>query len=186
MQDTSATPSPVSAPAEAASSAATPAVAPTAAVTVFGVPPTQGEVITSETTGNSYTMGEKIGEGNFGLVYSCVDGWENKLAAKVLKPLAPYEKVKSSAQAELGKLYQLRHPYITYDACNDWAVAVRSRREIWGNIGTDGKFSHVSLRTNQKLQETFRVSPSFLSKKTGAPPTEIVRRALREYLKRAK
>ncbi len=27
-------------------------------------------------------------------------------------------------------------------------------------MGTDGKFSHVSLRTNQKLQETFRLSPS--------------------------
>ena len=24
-------------------------------------------------------------------------------------------------------------------------------------MGTDGKFSHVSLRTNQKLQETFRL-----------------------------
>jgi hypothetical protein len=28
-------------------------------------------------------------------------------------------------------------------------------------MGTDGKYSHVSLRTNQKLQETFRLSPSF-------------------------
>jgi hypothetical protein len=30
-------------------------------------------------------------------------------------------------------------------------------------MGTDGKFSHVSLRTNQKLQETFRLSPSIPS-----------------------
>ena len=30
-------------------------------------------------------------------------------------------------------------------------------------MGTDGKFSHVSLRTNQKLQETFLLSPSFPS-----------------------
>ena len=30
-------------------------------------------------------------------------------------------------------------------------------------MGTDGKFSHVSLRTNQKLQETFRLPPSFPS-----------------------
>jgi len=29
-----------------------------------------------------------------------------------------------------------------------------------GNTGTDGKFPHTSLR-NQKLQETFRLSPSF-------------------------
>lgn len=76
--------------------------------------PTYGELITSETTGNTYTMGEKIGEGNFGLVYSCLDVWNNNLAAKILKPLGPYEKVRASAEAELTKLTLLRHPYITY------------------------------------------------------------------------
>jgi serine/threonine-protein kinase len=108
MQDPSPT------PAQAAPPEAAAAVSPAAAVTVFGTPPTPGEVITSEATGNSYTMGEKIGEGHFGLVYSCVDGWNNNLAAKVLKPLGPYEKVKLSAQAELSKLHLLRHPHITY------------------------------------------------------------------------
>jgi hypothetical protein len=40
-------------------------------------------------------------------------------------------------------------------------------QEIWkygnmgGNMGTDGKFSHVSLRTNQKLQEPGCLSPYF-------------------------
>jgi hypothetical protein len=29
------------------------------------------------------------------------------------------------------------------------------------NMGTDGKFSNVSLRASQELQETFRLSPSF-------------------------
>jgi serine/threonine protein kinase len=77
-------------------------------------PPTPGEVITSELTNNSYTMGEKIGEGHFGLVFSCDDVWNNSLAAKVLKPLGPYEKVKAAAVAELGKLVYLRHPHITY------------------------------------------------------------------------
>lgn len=77
-------------------------------------PPTPGEVITSLATGNSYTMGEKIGEGHFGLVYGCRDFWNNDLAAKVLKPLDPYEKVKSAAEAELVKLHLLRHPHITY------------------------------------------------------------------------
>jgi|ERR1017187_7124710 serine/threonine-protein kinase len=76
--------------------------------------PTPGEVITSEATGNTYTMGEKIGEGNFGLVYSCVDVWNNNLAAKVMKPTGPYEKIKESTVSELQKLIQLRHPYITY------------------------------------------------------------------------
>ena len=83
---------------------------PFAAVT----PPTPGEVITSEATGNTYTMGDKIGEGNFGLVYGCSDVWGNDLAAKVLKPSGPYERVKASAVAELDKLLVLRHPHITY------------------------------------------------------------------------
>jgi serine/threonine protein kinase len=80
--------------------------------------PALGEVITSFATGNTYTIGEKIGEGNFGTVFSCKDVWENDLAAKVLKPIATYEKVKSMAEAEFGKLLQLRNPYITfvYDA----------------------------------------------------------------------
>ena len=77
-------------------------------------PPTLGEVIISEATGNSYTMGSKIGEGHFGLVYNCVDVWNNNLAAKVMKPLAPYEKVKAATEAELHKLMELRHPNITY------------------------------------------------------------------------
>ena len=76
--------------------------------------PQQGEVITSMATGNTYTMGTKIGEGNFGIVYSCQDVWNNDLAAKVLKPTGTYEYVKESAEAELIKLVQLRNPYITY------------------------------------------------------------------------
>jgi serine/threonine protein kinase len=59
-------------------------------------------------------MGEKIGEGHFGLVYSCVDVWNNDLAAKMMKPLASYSEVKESAEAELQKLLYLRHPHITY------------------------------------------------------------------------
>jgi len=77
-------------------------------------PPSVGEVITSEATGVSYTMGDKIGEGHFGLVYSCVDGWNNSLAAKVMKPLGPPERVRAATEAEIGKLLRLRHPHITY------------------------------------------------------------------------
>jgi serine/threonine protein kinase len=78
------------------------------------VPPQPGEIITSELTRNTYTMGDQIGEGHFGLVFSCVDVWNNDLAAKVLKPSGTYEKVKASAVAELQKLAMLRHPHITY------------------------------------------------------------------------
>jgi len=82
------------------------------------VHPIPGEVITSLATQNSYTMGEKIGEGYFGVVYSCKDVWNNDLAAKVLKPITTYEGVKASAIAEVNKLLLLRNPYITfvYDA----------------------------------------------------------------------
>jgi len=84
----------------------------------LAIQPTIGEVITSLATGNSYTIGPKIGEGSFGIVYSCKDIWENELAVKVLKPIGTYEKVKDSAEAEFHKLLQLRNPYITfvYDA----------------------------------------------------------------------
>ncbi len=78
------------------------------------VPPTPGEAITSELTRITYTMGDKIGEGSFGEVYACTDGWRNDLAAKLLKPLKPHEEVKASALAEMQKLLLLRHPYITY------------------------------------------------------------------------
>jgi eukaryotic-like serine/threonine-protein kinase len=87
---------------------------PSASLSDWVNPPNSGEVITSEATGNTYTMGEKIGEGHFGLVFGCVDVWSNNLAAKILKPLEPYEKVKVSALAELNKLIYLRHPHITY------------------------------------------------------------------------
>ncbi len=87
-------------------------------LTKLVIPPTPGLVITSSVTGNSFTMGEKIGEGNFGIVYSCQDVWKNDLAAKVLKPTGSYEQIRTAAQTEFIKLLQLRNPYITfvYDA----------------------------------------------------------------------
>jgi len=50
------------------------------------IPPAFGEQITSEATGNTYEIRGRIGEGNFGIAYHCVDVWGNDLAAKVLKP----------------------------------------------------------------------------------------------------
>jgi eukaryotic-like serine/threonine-protein kinase len=82
--------------------------------TKSAIQPTEGEVITSLSTHNSYTIGSRIGEGNFGIVYSCKDVWENDLAAKVLKPIGSYEKVRAAAEAEFIKLLQLRNPYITF------------------------------------------------------------------------
>lgn len=78
------------------------------------IEPSPGELITSLATGNTYTMGVKIGEGGFGAVFACVDVWKNELAAKVLKPIATYEAVKARAEAEVAKLVALRHPNIAY------------------------------------------------------------------------
>lgn len=80
--------------------------------------PSSGEVITSLATNNSYTFENKIGEGSFGVVYSCTDIWGNQLAAKVLKPISTYENVREKAIAEFIKLLELRNPFITfvYDA----------------------------------------------------------------------
>lgn len=84
----------------------------------FVIPPTPGEIIVSGLTGNTYTMEGPIGEGSFGVVYGCVDDWNNKLAAKILKPINTYDQVKASAYAEMVRLIELRHPQIThfYDA----------------------------------------------------------------------
>ena len=83
-----------------------------------GIQPSLGESITSLLTGNTYTIGPRIGEGNFGVVYSCSDNWDNELAVKVLKPILPYEKLRENAKGEFFRLRQLRHPNITfvYDA----------------------------------------------------------------------
>jgi serine/threonine protein kinase len=93
---------------------AKPTSPPTAQQAKSVTPPSPGETITNLATGNSYTMGAPFGEGSFGVVYDCVDGWNNQLAAKILKPVKSYEEVKASFEAELTKLVQLRHPFITY------------------------------------------------------------------------
>jgi serine/threonine-protein kinase len=76
--------------------------------------PQVGELITNVGTNNTYTIGESIGEGSFGVVYACSDGWGNDLAAKILKPIRSYEEVRAAAMGEIQRLLLLRHPYITY------------------------------------------------------------------------
>jgi serine/threonine protein kinase len=76
--------------------------------------PSPGEAIVSELTGSTYTIGEPIGQGSFGIVYACIDDWDNQLAAKVLKPTKPPQEMQAAALAEMNKLVRLRHPQITY------------------------------------------------------------------------
>ena len=96
----------------------TPAPLPAEPPDKLFIPPSKGELIKSGLTGCTYTIGDVIGEGSFGVVYECSDDWNNELAAKVLKPTRSYDEVRVAAEAEIAKLFQLRHPHIThfYDA----------------------------------------------------------------------
>jgi serine/threonine-protein kinase len=78
------------------------------------IPPRNGEAITSLATGMTYTIGDVIGEGAFGVVFGCTDGWENDLAAKVLKPTRSHDEMHAAAVGELERLRALRHPSVTY------------------------------------------------------------------------
>jgi len=84
------------------------------AVTKHFVLPTPGEKIKSELTKNTYRIGDRIGEGSFGIVFKCTDVWDNNLALKVLKPQGTYDFVRQKAVSELNKLLTLRHPHVTY------------------------------------------------------------------------
>jgi len=86
---------------------------PQAAVTMQW--PGPGNVVTSATTGRSYTIGHQIGIGYFSVVYECTDLWGNELAAKVLNPeRGTFEQVKAAAEREFGNLLTLRNPFITH------------------------------------------------------------------------
>lgn len=76
--------------------------------------PEVGARITSEATGNTYRIGELMGEGNFAYVYRCSDTWENDLAVKILKPKGTYDEVRAAAVAEFERLKLLRHPNIIF------------------------------------------------------------------------
>ena len=104
---------------------------PPVAAPVF---PTPGESIISLLTGATYEIGQPIGQGAFGIVYACVDDWNNQLAAKVLKPNKPPQEMQAAALAETKRLFELRHPQIThfYDAFEyrDVCYIITERCEI--------------------------------------------------------
>lgn len=114
--------------------------------------PSEGEVITSLLTNNTYTIGSKIGEGNFSHVFACTDVWDNDLAVKVLKPLGTYDHVKDNAVEEFQKLVLLRHPNITYvyDAFEYrdtfYIVTERCYDSLEGLFSIDGLQGMVWLR----------------------------------------
>lgn len=76
--------------------------------------PVKGLQITSESNGNTYVIGDLLGEGAFGYVYEAEDVWRNSLAAKILKPRGTYEEIRAAATQEFQKLLLLRHPNVTH------------------------------------------------------------------------
>jgi len=58
-------------------------------------------VITRLTTNHSCTIGDKFGEDSFGIVFECIDDWNNELAVKWLKPVGTNEKVRAAATSPL-------------------------------------------------------------------------------------
>jgi serine/threonine protein kinase len=81
---------------------------PRSACTPASAPQLAGQTIRSRKSGNSYTIGELLGEGRFGWVYSCKDLWENELAAKVFKPREAAQLVANQAVAEFQTLLSVR------------------------------------------------------------------------------
>jgi serine/threonine protein kinase len=77
-------------------------------------PPAQGTVITARASGHTYTVGGLLDQGAFGRVYACNDDWNNELVLKVIPSPAMSATENSAALNEIQKLYELRHPNITY------------------------------------------------------------------------
>lgn len=98
---------------EASSTATQLAAQPELALEQF-TQPVKGLQITSESNGNTYVMGDLLGEGAFGYVYEAEDVWRNSLAAKILKPRGTYEQIRAAATQEFQKLLLLRHPNVTH------------------------------------------------------------------------
>ncbi len=76
--------------------------------------PESGNTITCP-DGNVYTIGRKIGEGNFSIVYSAFDKWDNDLALKILKPANQlFDAVRVAFEKEKESLLMFRHPAVTH------------------------------------------------------------------------
>lgn len=71
---------------------------------------TPGEVISFK--GMEYRLGEIIGHGYSGVVYECSDDWGNPLVAKVIRPKSETDFERWTSECQ--KLYEMRHPNITY------------------------------------------------------------------------
>jgi serine/threonine-protein kinase len=106
--------------------------------------PNIGDHIASWETGNSYRIGDMIGEGGFGYVYACEDIWRNDLVAKVLKPHLTIELVGENVAREVLALLTVRHPNIVH---------------VYDNFCFNGAWYIISERCSQTLEAAFSKPP---------------------------
>jgi serine/threonine-protein kinase len=65
--------------------------------------------------GASYLLGDLMGEGAFGAVFSCLGPFDQPFALKMFRPgERPYTEVRAEWQKEAERLYRLRHPNVVY------------------------------------------------------------------------
>lgn len=75
--------------------------------------PTPGTVLQSSR--GSYTVGQLIGDGQYGSVYEAVGPFDQRYALKMFRPAnRHYETVKMEWSAEMRRLESFRHPNIVY------------------------------------------------------------------------
>lgn len=81
--------------------------------------PHHGLQIPDFSSGMTYTIGQRLGEGGFGWTFYCKNSFGQPLVAKVLKPRGkPQSQIREEWEAEVELLTMLRHPNIVhlYDA----------------------------------------------------------------------
>jgi serine/threonine protein kinase len=65
--------------------------------------------------GEIVTIGQRIGNGSFGVVHEAFDDFDNQLVVKTLSPQnQTYEQVRNNWAREIHNLSTLRHPHITH------------------------------------------------------------------------
>jgi serine/threonine-protein kinase len=75
--------------------------------------PTPGTALTSMR--GHYTVGQLMGDGQYGSVYECVGPFDQRYALKMFRPAnRPYETVKLEWAQEMKRLESYRHPNIVY------------------------------------------------------------------------
>lgn len=98
--------------------------------------PVAGEKIFTE-SGIAYTIGQRINEGGYALVFEGVDQFENPIALKIFKPAnRPFEEVQKQWEQETQLFYKLRHSNIVaiYDAFIYNNLFYIVLEKAWGNL----------------------------------------------------